>query len=364
MAPAPRPLRGALAAATVVVLSAAPAATARPTAPTPAPAVPTLLAPAAPAPPAPACGRASDDAFPLDVRFRDAPDALPAGGAPAVWELELRNTTGSLCTGVHPVLVLTDELRALRPGQIRLDFYDDGARRWRPVAFETTDEAENVGAFTDPNGPDRSADPTSPDAPTRFEGFSVAAGRTLAVPVRLAFRADAVPQEVVLGAVLVQRRGADGDWIGRSDDHRLTLGPPGPDGPAPPTRPQPPTAPARPTVPARPSAPAPSTDPALPSVPPASSPPPSRPPAPTPPGAPVPVPDGSAVPEPSDGDGNEGGDGSGDGGAGEGPADPADRPGFPQLAATGGRDALLPALGAALLVLAGALLVRAARRRA
>ncbi|GHA70535.1 hypothetical protein ACIQRS_11985 [Streptomyces termitum] len=356
MAPAPRPLRGALAAATVVVLSAAPAATARPTAPTPAPAAPALLAPAAPAPPAPACGRASDDAFPLDVRFRDAPDALAAGGAPAVWELELRNTTGSLCAGVHPVLVLTDALRALRPGQIRLDFYDDGARRWRPVAFETTDEAENVGAFTDPNGPDAPGGPdrsADPDAPTRFDGFSVAAGRTLAVPVRLAFRADAAPQEVVLGAVLVQRRGADGDWIGRSDDHRLTIGPPGPEGPAPPTGPRPPSAPAPSTAPARPTAPAPSADPALPPVPPASSPPP----APTPPGAPVPVPDGSAAPEPSTGDGNGDGDEYAEG-------DPATRPGLPQLAATGGRDALLPALGAALLVLAGALLVRAARRRA
>ncbi|MFF2778226.1 hypothetical protein ACFVU3_25315 [Streptomyces sp. NPDC058052] len=282
MAPAPRPLRSApaLAAAAVTLTIGLPPASAS----------------AAPAPaPAPTCGSPSDAGFPLDTRIHEGPADYPAGGAFRTWELELRNTTAGPCTGVHPVLVLADEGRVLRPEQIRLEFYDAEAERWRRVAFEATAEAESVGAFTG------------------FGGFAVPARRTVTVPVRLAFRADAVPEEVVVNAALVQRRGADGDWVGRSDDYRLTIGPPDPPDPA---------APAEPSGPVEPAAPdaTPAPTPAPDGSPPASPPPPAvRPP-------------GAATPP------------------------------RPELAHTGPEGATPLAPWAAALALAGALLTRAARR--
>ncbi|MFI8366086.1 hypothetical protein [Streptomyces sp. NPDC085466] len=237
MAPAPRPLRRAVAAVALPLalglpLPAAPASAA------PAPASATLAAPA-PAP-APRCGTDADAGFPLETRIEDGPADYPAGGAFRAWELEVRNTTGADCAAVHPVLVLADEGRVLRPEQIRLEFYDGEAERWRPVAFEATEEDESIGAFTG------------------FGGFSVPARRTVTVPVRLAFRADAAPEEVVVNAALVQRRGGDGDWVGRSGDYRLSVGPPDPSESAPPSAPADPTAPAPiPTSTPTPTTPAP-----------------------------------------------------------------------------------------------------------
>ncbi|WP_051804907.1 hypothetical protein, partial [Streptomyces griseus] len=252
MAPAPRPSRGApLLAAAAVTLSAVLSATPE----------------AGAVAPAPVCGDASAPGFPLATRIRSGPAEYPAGGAFASWELEVRNTTGAPCAGVHPVLVLTDEERVLRPEQIRLEFWDAGSVRWRPVVFEATEEAENVGAFTG-TGPPAGTPGTEPPAsgthaprtgppdtappdtepPDGFAGFVVPARRSVTVPVRMAFRADAVPEGVVVNAALVQRRGADGDWVGRSGDYRLTIGPPDPD-PAPDSDPGASRPPARPPAP-------------------------------------------------------------------------------------------------------------------
>ncbi|MFE5709745.1 hypothetical protein ACFQ7J_02800 [Streptomyces sp. NPDC056501] len=216
-APAPGPLAPAGPAAPIA--PAGPAAPVAPASAAPAPNAPDApAAPRAPAPlipapdpPTPSCGAAPDGGFPLAARIRGGPADYPAGGPLQAWNLDLRNTTDAPCTGVHPVLVLTDRERALRAGQIRFEFYDEGSARWRPVAFEATEEAENVGVFTG------------------FGGFAVPAGRTLTVPVRLAFREDTAPDEVVVSAAVVQRRGADGDWVGASDDYRLTVGPAAPE---------------------------------------------------------------------------------------------------------------------------------------
>lgn len=195
----------------------APGASAPPAFNAPAPDAPAPVAPAPvappPDPPAPSCGTAADGGFPLATRIHGGPDDYAAGGPLQAWKLDLTNTTDASCTGVHPVLVLadSDRDRALRPAQIRFEFYDEGSARWWPVAFETTEEAENVGVFAD------------------FGGFAVPAGRTLTVPVRLAFREDTAPDEVVVSAAVVQRRGADGDWVGASGDYRLTVGPVAPD---------------------------------------------------------------------------------------------------------------------------------------
>ncbi|MFD3530618.1 hypothetical protein [Streptomyces sp. NPDC058664] len=230
--------------------SAAPALAVVATTPAAAPRAP------APDPPTPTCGTPSGPAFPLDTRLHGGPADYPAGGPPQEWKLDLTNTTAAPCSGIHPVLVLTDRERALRPEQIRFEFYDAGSARWRPVAFEVTEEAENVGAFTG------------------FGGFAVPAGQTLTVPVRLAFRAGTVPDEVVVNAAVVQRRGADGDWVGESGDYRLTVGPAGSETPAESAEPAEPVVPAEPTgpvVPAEPGEPSVSA-PAAPSRPPGTVP--------------------------------------------------------------------------------------------
>ncbi|MEU2239142.1 hypothetical protein ABZ572_07025 [Streptomyces sp. NPDC018338] len=212
-APAPKAAPLAPAGPAAPAVPAAPASAApAPNAPD-APAAPRAPAPHIPAPdpPTPSCGAAPDGGFPLAARIHGGPADYPAGGPLQAWRLDLTNATDAPCTGVHPVLVLTDRDRALRAGQIRFEFYDEGSAGWRPVVFEATEEAENVGVFTG------------------FGGFAVPAGQTLTVPVRLAFRADTVPDEVVVSAAVVQRRGADGDWVGASDDYRLTVGPVAPE---------------------------------------------------------------------------------------------------------------------------------------
>ncbi|NML48869.1 hypothetical protein HHL19_00585 [Streptomyces sp. R302] len=313
MASAPRPLRSARARARALAAAAAALTGTL----LPASASAASAASAAPAPP-PVCGADSDSGFPLETRIQDDGSAdYPAGGAFRSWELEVRNTTGRACTQVHPVLVLADEKRVLRPEQIRLEFYDAEGARWRPVAFEATEEAESVGAFTGADGAEGTdgtdeTDETvgtdgtdgtrTPAASRDFDGFAVPARRTVTVPVRLAFRADAVPDEVVVNAALVQRRGADGDWVGRSDDYRLTIGPPAPAEPSP-------------------SASA----------------------------APTPVPDRSPLPPPSVADPAA-------------PTSPSLSPSRPELARTGREEVVPLAPWAAALALAGALLVRAGRR--
>ncbi|WP_435185839.1 hypothetical protein [Streptomyces sp. bgisy126] len=390
MASAPLRLRS-VRAVTVATAVAAPFALAAPvpatTTATPAPAAtapgPGAPAPAAPEPPGapqppaipapdpsvPGCGTPDDDAFPLDTRIHGGPARYTPGGPFQNWRLDLTNTTGSPCSGIHPVLVLTDRDRVLRPEQIRFEFYDAGAARWHPVAFQGTSEAENVGVFTD------------------FGGFAVPAGETLTVPVRLAFRAGTAPDEVVVNAAIVQRRGADGEWIGDSGDYRLTVGPPGPDAPDAPTEPPGPTAPPGTTAPADPAEPPSGTErpartestkppkPPKPSEPPKPSKPPqtsqqpaepvgsAAPTGATPPARPAsPPPASSATPAGPSPSGAALGESPGET-SGEAPA--IAPPGTPELAHTGrasdARARALAPLAAALLLL-GAALLRAGRR--
>ncbi|MFD7322762.1 hypothetical protein ACFV9D_16990 [Streptomyces sp. NPDC059875] len=159
----------------------------------------------------PTCGKATDPDFPLDTRIHGGPGSFVPGSGFQAFKVDLTNTTAEPCHSIHPVLALADRDRVLRPAQIRLDFYDSEARLWRPVRFEETEEDENIGVFTG------------------FPGFAVPAGRTVTVGVRLAFRADTAPNEVVANAAIVQRQGDDGDWVGESDDYRLTIAPEGDD---------------------------------------------------------------------------------------------------------------------------------------
>lgn len=171
-----------------------------------------------------ACAGADAAAFPLTTRLHGGPDSYRAGGAYGTWYLDLTNTTDRACDGIHPVVVLVDTGRSLKSGQPHLDFYADG--RPHPVRFETTDEDELVGAFTDGPAGETGA----------FAGFTVAPHQTLTVTVRLALTSDTAPGDITANAALVQRHGDDGDWIGQSNDYRFAVEA-GPRPPAPPTDP-------------------------------------------------------------------------------------------------------------------------------
>ncbi|GAA3233020.1 hypothetical protein GCM10020256_48870 [Streptomyces thermocoprophilus] len=103
----------------------------------------------------------------------------------------------------------------MTPAQARLEFSHGG--REHTVPFEETDEDELVGAFTDEDG---------------FHGFTVGPRGRLAVEVRLAFAADAVPDDVTVNAAVVQRHEDDGDWVGQSNDYRFTVREPSEEAPA------------------------------------------------------------------------------------------------------------------------------------
>ncbi|MEU4462858.1 LPXTG cell wall anchor domain-containing protein [Streptomyces sp. NPDC024017] len=157
--------------------------------------------------PAPACAAPDDHTFPLTTRIHGGPDSYTAGGGFGTWYVDLTNTTDRTCTGIHPVVVLVDDKRALEPSQPHLEFFE-GAQA-HPVRFEKTGEDELVGAFTDEED--------------RFAGFTVGPGRTVTVKVRLTLTSDAVPNDVTVNAAVVQRHDDDGDWVGQSNDYRFGI---------------------------------------------------------------------------------------------------------------------------------------------
>ncbi|MFF4219867.1 hypothetical protein B7P34_24110 [Streptosporangium nondiastaticum] len=181
---------------------------------------------AGPEPVRPRCAAPGTPDFPIAAELSGGPETYERGAGPRTWRLELRNRSAAECRAVHPVAVLADRGRALRPGDIRLDFYDAGAGRWRPVRFERTDEAENVGVFDgtapDAGRADRAA--ARPAAAPAFGGFSVPAHGSVPVRVRLAFAAGAPEGPVTANVTAVQRRGDDGEWVGESNDYAFGIG--------------------------------------------------------------------------------------------------------------------------------------------
>jgi hypothetical protein len=161
--------------------------------------------------PRPTCAAPETRAFPVQTRIHGGPTRYDVGGDYRTWYIDLTNTTAHTCGDIHPIVVLVDEKRALRPEQARLEFYGGGGgsegQEPHPVDFEKTDEDENVGAFDD-----------------GFPGFTVGPGRTLTVKVRLSVTSDAaVPNDVVANAAVVQRHDDDGDWVGESNDYRFRI---------------------------------------------------------------------------------------------------------------------------------------------
>ncbi|MEV5959183.1 hypothetical protein AB0M11_36515 [Streptomyces sp. NPDC051987] len=190
----------AAAAATAAVLAPAPRATAAPVAA------------------GASCAGAGEQGFPLTTRLHDGPTSYDPGGGYGIWYLDLTNITARTCADIHPVVVLVDDKKVLKPSQTELEFYD--GPHTRPVPLTKTDESELVGVF---DGAD-------------FPGFTVAAGATVSVKVRLAVTSDAVRNGVTANAAVVQRRGSDGAWVGESNDYRFGIAgepPPRPTNPAP-----------------------------------------------------------------------------------------------------------------------------------
>ncbi|MYV38048.1 hypothetical protein GT030_03960, partial [Streptomyces sp. SID1328] len=190
----------------------------------------TALAPVPSAAAVAPCAAGDDGSFPLGTRIHGGPDTYRAGGPPGTWYIDLVNTGAQACADVHPVVVLVDDERLLRPSQAKLDFYDRHKRR--PVRLESTDHQELVGVV----GADG------------FAGYTVAPGKTVTVRLRLMITSEAYADHVTVKAALVQRRGQDGEWVGESEDYVFDI-----DGEEPvPARTKgsaPPTAPSRPTGP-------------------------------------------------------------------------------------------------------------------
>ncbi|MFW3459867.1 peptidase [Streptomyces microflavus] len=159
----------------------------------------------------PACGDPGAKEFPIETRIQEAPKTYVSGGGYGTWFLDLTNTTDTSCRALHPVLVLNDEDRKLTADQIQLKFSEPG----RPgtehrVTWETTDRHEQIGVFDggDP-GPGSDSGSGSGDSDDGFLGFTVPAGSTVSVRVRMAFTSDTGPGRVTAHAAVVQRRHQD-----------------------------------------------------------------------------------------------------------------------------------------------------------
>ncbi|MGW1201792.1 peptidase [Streptomyces cyaneofuscatus] len=204
----------------------------------------------------PTCGDPGAKEFPIAARIQEAPTAYASGGGYGTWFLDLTNTTDTACRALHPVLVLNDEDRQLTTEQIQLKFSEPG----RPgtehrVTWETTDRHEQIGVFDGDPGSAAPADSSHSSASSDssnssdssdesgdsdesagsddgFLGFTVPAGTTVSVRVRMAFTSDTAPGRVTARAAVVQRRHQDkakgggredGDWVGESGAYRFVI---------------------------------------------------------------------------------------------------------------------------------------------
>ncbi|WP_338676962.1 hypothetical protein V1460_31290 [Streptomyces sp. SCSIO 30461] len=168
--------------------------------------------------PEPFCGDVRAQVLPIGTSIQGGPASYRAGSGYGQFTVVLANTTARSCVHIHPVLVLTGRDHALAPAQIRMEFLDEVHRTWRPVTFVATDQGEAVGAFGGAKGAEETP------AAAEFEGFAIPARSSVTVSVRLAFPApDTLADAVVANAAVVQRRGADGDWVGESADYSFSL---------------------------------------------------------------------------------------------------------------------------------------------
>lgn len=206
----------------------------------------------------PVCGDPGAKDFPIETRIQGAPDRYASGGGYGTWFLDLTNTTDTTCRALHPVLVLADRDRRLTSDQIQLEFSEPG----RPgiehrVTWESTDRDEQIGVFggerddrrEEAEGGEEGEAGTSSGTGAGtgagtgtgtgtdgfgdgFLGFTVPAGETVSVRVRMAFTSDTDPGPVTAHAAVVQRRHQDkakgggredGEWVGESEDYAFVI---------------------------------------------------------------------------------------------------------------------------------------------
>ncbi|GAA2090458.1 hypothetical protein GCM10009801_55390 [Streptomyces albiaxialis] len=159
-------------------------------------------------PEVPRCVAPGKARFALGTRVTGGPAAYAPGGGRRGFRIEMRNDARGRCAAVHPILVLLDRRKALRPAQIQVRFRDPGGT-WRPVRFRHTGPGENVGVFTAPG----------------FHGYALQPGGTASVRVQMRFAEGTEGGNGVRASVSsVQRRGADGEWVGESAPYRFTVG--------------------------------------------------------------------------------------------------------------------------------------------
>ncbi|MEU3055035.1 peptidase [Streptomyces griseus] len=173
----------------------------------------------------PVCGDPKAKDFPIETRIQDAPDRYASGGGYGTWFLDLTNTTDTSCRALHPVLVLADRDRRLTSDQIQLEFSESGSPGTEHrVTWESTDRDEQIGVFGEVGGEGEQSDP--------FLGFTVPAGETVSVRVRMAFTSDTAPGPVTAHAAVVQRRHQDkakgggredGEWVGESEKYPFVI---------------------------------------------------------------------------------------------------------------------------------------------
>ncbi|WP_098026845.1 peptidase [Streptomyces sp. st115] len=173
----------------------------------------------------PGCGDPAAKDFPIETRIQGAPDRYASGGGYGTWFLDLTNTTDTSCKALHPVLVLADRDRRLTSDQIQLEFSEPGSPGTEHrVTWESTDRDEQIGVFGEEGEQGGRSDP--------FLGFTVPAGETVSVRVRMAFTSDTAPGPVTAHAAVVQRRHQDktrgggredGEWVGESEKYPFVI---------------------------------------------------------------------------------------------------------------------------------------------
>ncbi|MFF0507165.1 peptidase [Streptomyces fimicarius] len=173
----------------------------------------------------PGCGDPAAKEFPIEARIQGAPDRYASGGGYGTWFLDLTNTTDTSCQALHPVLVLADRDRRLTSDQIQLEFSEPGSPGTEHrVTWESTDRDEQIGVFGEEGEQGGQGDP--------FLGFTVPAGETVSVRVRMAFTSDTAPGPVTAHAAVVQRRHQDktkgggredGEWVGESEKYPFVI---------------------------------------------------------------------------------------------------------------------------------------------
>ncbi|WP_089225853.1 hypothetical protein [Actinacidiphila glaucinigra] len=165
-----------------------------------------------------AAPQAAADDFPVTARLLGGPHTYTAGAGPREFRVELENTSRGRLRDVHPVLVFVDRGRRLTPGQILLEYQvaDPVAkagnapdRSWRPVAVQHTANDENIAVVGGENGP----------------GTTLPSRRKVSIALRLRFTAPAPAGPVTATATIMERRGADGDWVGESEGYDFEVVP-------------------------------------------------------------------------------------------------------------------------------------------